>query len=222
VSRLGAVARAAGVGAAATYFFDPDMGRRRRALVRDQLVRLIRIGREEVEVGMRDASNRARGLVATVRQATDAPVADPLVAERVRACLGALDHPGGIDVEVTDGRAFLRGPVLAHDARRLRRLVRRVPGVGGVTDELEVHETPDVPALQGAPRRRGMGGLPPAARLAVPVVAAMGLGLLRVPRHVRPMTALRLGLVAALGAAVGTVERARQHATAGSQRAGLA
>jgi hypothetical protein len=34
----------AGVGAAASYLFDPQLGRRRRALMRDQFVHLARVG----------------------------------------------------------------------------------------------------------------------------------------------------------------------------------
>jgi hypothetical protein len=73
MSTLGYMARAAGLAAAATYIFDPDTGRRRRALVRDQLVHLIRIAREEVQAGIRDASNRAQGVVATVGRVGEAP-----------------------------------------------------------------------------------------------------------------------------------------------------
>jgi hypothetical protein len=72
VSTLGLAARAVGLGAAVGYFFDPDMGRRRRALVRDQVVRLIRIAREEVRAGVRDASNRAQGVTARVGHAATA------------------------------------------------------------------------------------------------------------------------------------------------------
>jgi hypothetical protein len=56
------------------YFFDPDVGRRRRALVRDRAAHLARVVRDELEIGLRDAGNRVRGTIATTRRiALDVP-----------------------------------------------------------------------------------------------------------------------------------------------------
>jgi hypothetical protein len=51
----------AGMGASLMYFFDPGMGRRRRALVRDQGVHLARRLDDAVDVTSRDLTNRAAG-----------------------------------------------------------------------------------------------------------------------------------------------------------------
>jgi hypothetical protein len=52
-----------GVGAALMYLFDPNGGRRRRALIRDKAVGLSNDARETVEAKARHLSNRAQGLM---------------------------------------------------------------------------------------------------------------------------------------------------------------
>jgi hypothetical protein len=51
-----------GLGAGLMYLLDPQMGRRRRALVRDKVIRLGHEARDAAEVVGKDMSNRARGL----------------------------------------------------------------------------------------------------------------------------------------------------------------
>lgn len=52
------------LGALAMYYFDPEQGRRRRALVRDQLVHLRTKARKEVVGQAKDLRNRAQGMAA--------------------------------------------------------------------------------------------------------------------------------------------------------------
>jgi hypothetical protein len=141
----------AGAAAAATYFLDPQLGRRRRALVRDQLVHLGRVGREAVDITSRDVRNRAQGISAERRRRHEAPPDDDVLVERVRSQLGyAVRHPSSIEVSASGGRVTLRGPVLADEIDRLRRRVQRVRGVLGIDDRLDVYENPaGVPGLQG-------------------------------------------------------------------------
>ena len=63
---LGVVVGAA-LGSIAAYMLDPEAGRRRRALMRDQVVRSGRVSREYIEGKTRDLRNRAQGVVAEVR-----------------------------------------------------------------------------------------------------------------------------------------------------------
>ena len=51
-----------GLGAGLMYAFDPQMGRRRRAQVRDKAVRLAHEARDAAGVVARDAKNRVKGL----------------------------------------------------------------------------------------------------------------------------------------------------------------
>ena len=60
-----------GIGAAAMYLLDPDQGRRRRALLRDQLIKARRVTGETVQGLSRDAANRARGAAAETRSSAE-------------------------------------------------------------------------------------------------------------------------------------------------------
>ena len=152
---------ALGAGAALMYFLDPDRGRRRRAIVRDQIVHAAHKTSDAMDATSRDLTNRARGVVADLRGRfnADDPVSDDTLRERVRARVGAVvGHPSAVNVEVQDGRVTLSGPILAEDVDRLLRRVAAVRGAREVDDRLEVHAEPgNVPGLQGR-RRRPRGG----------------------------------------------------------------
>jgi len=49
------------------YFLDPDQGRRRRAMVRDQMVHAAHKTGDAVDATSRDIANRAKGAVAELR-----------------------------------------------------------------------------------------------------------------------------------------------------------
>jgi hypothetical protein len=51
-----------GVGAGLMYLLDPARGNRRRALIRDKVVKLNRQTQEAVEGRVKDMSNRAKGV----------------------------------------------------------------------------------------------------------------------------------------------------------------
>ena len=50
-----------GLGAGLMYIFDPERGRRRRAAVRDECVRLVHEAGDVVDKGLRDINNRVAG-----------------------------------------------------------------------------------------------------------------------------------------------------------------
>jgi len=58
---------ALGIGALAMYFFDPENGRRRRALMRDKAVHYNKEVREYADATYQDLRNRAQGVVAETR-----------------------------------------------------------------------------------------------------------------------------------------------------------
>jgi hypothetical protein len=144
---------AAGLGL--MYFLDPDQGRRRRALARDQMMHAAHRTGDAMDATSRDLANRAKGAVADLRgrfQSRD--VSDDVLRDRVRARVGAvIGHASSIGVDVADGRVTLGGPVLAHEVPRLLRRVAAVRGVRALEDRLEVHSEPgNIPGLQGAAR----------------------------------------------------------------------
>lgn len=132
-----AVALAAG--AVAMYYFDPQRGRRRRALVRDRGV----AARHEVERLARAKARRAvdhlHGVVARTRaHIANAPVDDDRLRERVRSQLGhVVARPSGIDVQVRDGRVVLSGVAASREEiDALVHTVATLPGVGEVDNLL--------------------------------------------------------------------------------------
>lgn len=148
-----------GLGAALMYYCDPDRGRRRRALVRDQFIHAGRKLRNARGVVVRDIAGRSAGLWAGATRwlRPRVPVSDELLRERVRAQLGRyVSHPHAVAVHVEDGCATLSGPILAAEVAPLLRAVKRVPGVTAVASRLEVHEKAGkISALQGGVPRSG-------------------------------------------------------------------
>jgi osmotically-inducible protein OsmY len=149
----------AALGASAMYLLDPRGGARRRALIRDKVVRATHKTGDALDALGRDAANRARGVAAEARNrlASDTPDARRL-QERVRAELGrVVSHPRAIDVYVSaDGVVCLAGPVLMEEADRAISSIQGVKGVKEVDDRLERHSSEaGIPALQGGATRPG-------------------------------------------------------------------
>jgi uncharacterized membrane protein len=152
------------------YLFDPDRGKRRRSLLRDQLEHT---RRSSMDPGpARDIMNRTRGALAELRYRFDGKnVDDTVLVERVRSKVGrAVRYASSLEVDALEGRITLRGPALRKDLERLHAAVARVPGVKSVDDQrLDVYEQPgNIPGLQGdtsAPPADGVWS--PTARAAI-------------------------------------------------------
>jgi uncharacterized membrane protein len=145
-------ATALAVGAALMYGFDPSQGRRRRARVRDEADHLAHTAVRSLNRAAYDAAHRVHGFGARLRWVFDTRTSDdPVIAERVRACLGrCCSHPHALRVSVEDGTVELLGPVLSDEAPAILTKVGRVPGVTRVRDSLEKHRQADHPSLQGS------------------------------------------------------------------------
>lgn len=150
---------AAAAGAAAIYLLDPEQGRRRRSLVRDQLVRAGHSVGDNAGVVARDLAHRTQGLVAQQRSRLlsrgDVP---PLkLEERARAALGrVVSHPRAISVTALDGTLVVSGYILEQEVEPLLSALKSVPGVKEIDNRLEVGEHPErMPSLQGGRSRPG-------------------------------------------------------------------
>ncbi len=207
MSKTLTLVRGAGLGAALMYFFDPVSGRRRRALVRDQVVHLTHALSDALDATTEDLENRAAGLLAEARDlVSPIPVDDAVLVERVRARVGRLlCHPGSIDVTAANGTVTLSGPVLRSEVERLLLGVSAVRGVRQVENHLAVYDQPDdVPGLQGACHPAGEpagfleGYWPPTARLLVSLAggALLQKGLPRRGLLGAALTLAGLGLLA--------------------------
>jgi hypothetical protein len=164
------------LGAGVLYFFDPDVGRRHRAMLRDRFLSSTRGVGQHLQTTARDAAHRTQGLVAEARaRLRHEDVSDSVVLERVRAHLGhVVSHPHALEIVVRDGRVTLRGPILSRELQPCLNCIEDIPGIRGIDNQLDVHTKADVAALQGGTCRR-QNGWPPAARL---VAGAIGCGLM--------------------------------------------
>ena len=195
------------VGAGLMFILDPDRGRRRRALMRDKSIRWSRKTREFAGSASRDVRNRAIGMGATLKSwmQPGPPVPDHILAQRVRATLGMYSrHPSAIDVHVTDGVVTLSGPVLDDEVDDMCTAIRKIRGVAEISNRMEPHESPDVPALQGdtgpkpGPRFALMQShWSPAARLAAALMGTVALlyGLSQRTTGAATLAATGLGLL---------------------------
>jgi BON domain len=156
---LTTVLKATVLGAVAMYIFDPVLGRRRRALARDKIIRLRTAVGEAAGTTLRDLKNRSWGTLAEGRAAfLGHNVDDAVLRERVRSKLGFfVRHPSSIEVQANEGKVTLAGPVLSDEVQQLIDGVRSVRGVRDVENLLEVHSTDDgIPGLQGdVPKPQG-------------------------------------------------------------------
>jgi osmotically-inducible protein OsmY len=142
---------AASAGAAVMYFFDPDRGKRRRALVRDKAKHTLKMANETVDKTGRDLRNHAVGTFCRVQSLfRERVLTDAVLQERVRSKMGrVISHPKAVKVEATDGVVSLSGPIMASEEHPLLEAVIGIAGVKGIDNLLEVQaQVAAAPALQ--------------------------------------------------------------------------
>jgi osmotically-inducible protein OsmY len=143
-------------GAGLMYFLDPQVGRRRRALLRDQMTKLENTTSARMDVLAATVADRARGAVAeTTRQLTWEDVSDETVIARMRSVMGRyVSHPGAITIRANNGHVTLTGTILAQEVQPFVAAVKRLPGVKGIDNQLQMHdEAGNIPDLQGGKTR---------------------------------------------------------------------
>src|SRR5690349_17896188 len=93
----------AALGGAAMYLFDPDKGRRRRALIRDQAVKTRTDLQDFVDKGTRDLKQRGSAATGRLRSRARSffarsKASDDVLVQRVRSTMGRyVAHPGAVD-----------------------------------------------------------------------------------------------------------------------------
>ena len=140
--------RYVGLGALIAYFFDPENGRRRRALARDRVPALFRRGSERVEMAAREVTSEAKATKAKVahRKEAEKPQPDDVtLARKVETeIFRDVEVPKGkINVNAENGKVVLRGevekPALIKD---LEKRTKKVQGVQEVENLLHLQGTP--------------------------------------------------------------------------------
>ena len=152
------VVSAAGLGAGLMYLFDPDRGKRRRALLRNKAEHASRIAADAAGKTRRDVRNHLLGTFAEVESLFGIrEVSNDVLEARVRSKLGRVaSHPHAVEVKTDKGIVTLSGPVLADELHPLLDAVAAVSGVKSIENWLEVHEhAGEIPALQGGRPRQG-------------------------------------------------------------------
>jgi osmotically-inducible protein OsmY len=135
----------AGLGAALTYFFDPQSGARRRAMTRDRTLAFFRRRGRQVDRAAGSVQAEAQGLVQKAKHLkAKEKLADPNDATLARKVETEIfrdpDVPKGrIDVNAENGVVILRGEVENEKLiKDLEKRTRSVQGVKGVENLLHV------------------------------------------------------------------------------------
>jgi osmotically-inducible protein OsmY len=133
-----------GLGAALTYFFDPQQGRRRRAMARDRIAATFRrTARRGEQIG-RSATAQAEGMVQKAKHLEEEPKGQPddvTLARKVETEIfrDAEVPKGQINVNAENGKIVLRGEVDQPEMiRDLEERARKVQGVSDVENLLHL------------------------------------------------------------------------------------
>lgn len=159
------------LGAGLMYMMDPHKGKRRRALVRDQLVHTVHKTQDVLEVGTRDLSNRAQGVVAQtgsrlIGKIAKKEVPDEVLVARVRAKMGhVVSSPHLISVIANAGLVTLSGAVRASEYTGLLTCVADVPGVTGIENLLMAYDGSETGTASRERGEEAPSSRTPAARL---------------------------------------------------------
>jgi osmotically-inducible protein OsmY len=136
-----------GLGAAITYFFDPQQGRGRRAEARDRIAAFFRRRFREGERLGRTASAEAEGLVQKAKHLQEEPKPQPddvTLTRKVETEIfrDAEIPKGQINVNAENGKIYLRGEVGKPELiKDLEKRARKVQGVQDVENLLHLPGT---------------------------------------------------------------------------------
>ena len=131
----------AGVGAGATamYFFDPERGGRRRAMVQDKLTSKANHLADAASGLKHDLANRAHGTwIETKKLFTrDENVSDEVLEARVRSKMGrVVSDPHALSVKSENGDVTLSGTIPEIEVQPLLRKIKSIPGVSRIENHL--------------------------------------------------------------------------------------
>ena len=139
--------RIVGIGAAAAaamYLLDPERGRSRRAKLSDQAAALAR----RAETKARAEAEHQKGVVQGLAHDLTEPFRptpdfdDETLRQKVKSeAIGRWDGPKkDLEVEVDKGVVTLKGNLAAEHMDQLIRLIKGVPGVASVNDQVIVSQ----------------------------------------------------------------------------------
>jgi hypothetical protein len=120
-----------GYGLGMMYLLDPDLGRRRRALVRGQMTHVRNHARRWLRHQLRNGFNHLRGSVSELRaRMREIQVDDEILRERVRARIGhVVANPGSLDIVCHNGGVLVRGPLVEGEREKIEQRLSHTRGV---------------------------------------------------------------------------------------------
>jgi len=126
-----------GLGAAAMYLFDPRLGHRRRAVLRDRSRSALRRFLRTAGKTGRDLTYRSRGVFHRIGnriQSGRQDISDSVLEARIRSSIGRhlQHHPHSFEVLVNEGNVLLEGEISDALYQRIQPVIRRMPGVFSV------------------------------------------------------------------------------------------
>jgi osmotically-inducible protein OsmY len=138
-----------GLGAALTYFFNPQQGRRRREMVRDKIASFLNRGARESEQFASSASAQAEALKEKATSAKEELKPQPDDATLARNVETEIFRDpevpkGQINVNAENGKVVLRGEVM--EAELIADLEKRARSVQGVQEVENLLRTPGAEA----------------------------------------------------------------------------
>jgi len=151
---------AGAAGVAAAYFFDPQMGRTRRAKARDRIAAMVRRAGRRLGRKGRWLEGKAYGLRMKATHPVEQPkdFDDATLAHKVESEVLRGTDKGRISVNAEDGIVVLRGEVDSPEQMNsLAEAVLRLPGVTGVENLLHLpgESAPNkAPAQEASARAR--------------------------------------------------------------------
>lgn len=130
----------AAFGAAATYFFDPVRGNKRRNVLRDKFFSKFNHLTEDSKSFFKNLKIRAQGTFAQIQSKIHSQEQnDESLNQRVRSVFGReVRHAKVIESSVTYGVVTLSGPILSDEVDKLIKCVKRIPGVQKVVNHLDI------------------------------------------------------------------------------------
>ena len=142
-----------GIGAALTYFFDPQQGRRRRAMAQDKIAAFFRSRARKAEQLAGSASTQADALKQTATHMKEEPKPQPddvTLARKVETEIFRDPEvpKGQINVNAENGKVVLRGEVSQPEL--IKDLEERARSVQGVQEVENLLHTPGTEAPTSA------------------------------------------------------------------------
>lgn len=143
--KKGSAIAAGAAGAAAAYFFDPQMGRTRRAKARDRIAATFRRAGRRIGRKGRWLEGKAHGLRMKATHPVEQPkdLDDATLAHKVESEILRGRDKGRVSVNAEDGIVVLRGEVdTPEQMNQIAQAVLRLPEVTGVENLLHLPGEP--------------------------------------------------------------------------------